>query len=401
VVEIPAPPVMATEAPPPTVPAPTPLGPGSRRAGATDGGLGRGRGRNVPYPAASLAAVAAPAFNTGVQMAYARQYAEDLARVQALLPPSAHWLDSHCHLESILARTWRGGGKPQVVMNEALVDLEGLVASWPPGLDGCVCNCVFKRPSKPGARLSEWGWIEENLHMFGPESPVGRKLWFTIGLHPHDAGNWDGEAEERVRRLCGHPKCVAIGECGLDFFKHAQDEAAKQERAFRAQAGLAVELGKPLVVHARQAEALCVSVLRDLVPPRHPIHIHCYSDSLQHALELCERWENLRIGFTGAITFPARGGGAKGKAKGKDKGKAQQRAPDGPEHQVELLRGIPLARMLLETDGPYMCPSPFRGQTAHPGHVHRVAERIAEVKGVPLAEVMAATRESCRVVYGI
>jgi len=333
-------------------------------------------------------------------MDYARRYAEDLARVQALLPASARWLDAHCHLESILQRTWRGGGKPQVLLHEESVDLPRLVASWPPGLDGCVCNCVFKRLSKPDARVSEWGWIEENLDMFGPDSPVGHKLWFTIGLHPHDAGNWDLQAEEKVRKLCKHPKCVAIGECGLDFFKHAQDEAAKQERAFRAQARLAVELEKPLVVHARQAEGLCMEVLRDLLPPQHPIHVHCYSDSLQHALELCERWENLRIGFTGAITFPAKSPG-KGKGKAKSKGKAQQPEADGPEHFEELLRAIPLARLLLETDGPYMCPGPFRGQTAHPGHVHRVAERIAEVKGVPLAEVMAATRESCRVVYGI
>lgn len=333
-------------------------------------------------------------------MEYARRYAEDLARVQALLPPAARWLDSHCHLESILARTWRGGGKPQVVLNEANVDLPGLVASWPEGLDGCVCNCVFKSLSKPGARVSEWGWIEENLGLFAPESTVGRKLWFTIGLHPHDAGNWDEAAEEKVRRLCRHPKCVAIGECGLDFFKHSQDEAAKQERAFRAQARLAVELGKPLVVHARKAEDLCMQVLRDVVPPQHPIHIHCFSDSLAHAEELCERWENLRIGFTGAITFAPKGPG-KGKAKGKGKAGAPQREEGGPEHFEELLRRLPLARLLLETDGPYMCPSPFRGQTAHPGHVHRVAERIAEVKAVPLAEVMAATRASCRAVYGI
>lgn len=63
--------------------------------------------------------------------------------------------------------------------------------------------------------------------------------------------------------------------------------------------------------------------------------------------------------------------------------------------------GLPLERLLLETDGPYMCPEPFRGQTAHPGHVHRVAERIAEWQGRPLGEVLASTRRSTRVVYGI
>merc|ERR1712176_667166 len=135
-------------------------------------------------------------------------------------------------------------------------------------------------------------------------------------------------------------------------------------------------------------------------PPQHPVHMHCYTDSLEHALVLLDCWENLRIGFTGCVTFSLEDNGQpKGKGKGK---KGKGRGPqDRPEHFLQLLQGIPLSRMLIETDGPYMCPEPFRGQTAHPGHVHRVAEKIAEVKGVPLLEVMEATRESCRVVYGI
>jgi len=363
------------------------------------GGIGSGRGSQgtLPYPAVGETRLAVPGFAAGVQAEYARRYAADLERVQQLLPETARWMDSHCHLESILARTWRGGGKPQVLASEALVDVYGLVASWPAGLDGCICNCVFRRLSKPDARVSEWGWIDENLHIFAIASSVSHRLWFTIGLHPHDADNWDSAAERKVRDMCVHPKCVAIGECGLDFFKHGRDEAEKQLRAFRGQVQLAVELNKPLVVHARRAEDLCMQVLSDLVPRHHPIHIHCYSDSVRHALQLCEQWENLRIGFTGSITFLP-----KNRPKGGGKAKAKIDSQlEGPEHTWDLLRCIPLSRMLIETDGPYMCPEPFRGQTAHPGHVHRVAEKIAEVKGVPLLEVMEATRESCRVVYGI
>lgn len=226
-----------------------------------------------------------------------------------------------------------------------------------------------------------------------------------MGLHPHDAGNWDAQAEKKVRELGRHPKCVGIGECGLDFFKHSQDEASKQERAFRAQARLAVELGKALVVHARKAEQLCLKVLTEELPADYRIHMHCFSDSVEGALELCERFPNLRIGFTGSITFlpkPGEGKGGKGQGKGYVNGIGTKgRSAEGPEHTAELIRTIPLERLLLETDGPYMCPEPFRGQTAHPGHVHRVAEKIAEVKMVPLAEVMAATRASTRLVYGI
>ncbi|CAE7250796.1 tatD, partial [Symbiodinium pilosum] len=76
-------------------------------------------------------------------------------------------------------------------------------------------------------------------------------LWFTVGLHPHNAESWDAQAEKIVRELAAHPKCVGLGECGLDFFKHKPEEEEIQLKAFRAQTKLAVELGKALVVHAR------------------------------------------------------------------------------------------------------------------------------------------------------
>jgi len=173
------------------------------------------------------------------------------------------------------------------------------------------------------------------------------------------------------------------------FFKHDQSEVHGQLAAFRAQAQLAVELDKALVVHARltsrEMEELFLIEFRKLVPSHHRVHIHCYSDSLQHALTLCDGWPNLRIGFTGAITF-------QDKRKGLGK---------GVQHLKELVCGLPLERLLIETDGPYMCPEPFRGQTAHPGHVHRVAECIAEWHGQPLGVVMDATRRSTHVVYRI
>lgn len=345
--------------------------------------------------------VASEPFAAGVRSAYSERYAAELNRLQARrdLPAAARWLDSHCHLESILQRSWRGGGKPQVTENEPVVALADLVESWPAGLDGCICVCAFRRPSKPGFP-SEWQWIETNLLHFGPESPIGSKLWFTIGIHPHDAKNWDAAADETVRRLGAHPKCVGIGECGLDFFKHDQDEAELQLKAFRGQAALAVELKKALVVHARLTskanEDMFLHELSEAVPSEHPIHIHCYSDSLSHAQDLIKRFPNLRIGFTGAITFRDKSG--KAKAKGKE---AKGGEKKGEAHCRELIQGLPLDRLLIETDGPYMCPDPFRGQTAHPGFVHLVAERIAEWKDVPLGHVMDATRKNTATVYGV
>merc|ERR1712232_1522313 len=193
-----------------------------------------------------------------------------------------------------------------------------------------------------------------------------------------------------------------VGECGLDFFKHEDSQAKRQLVVFRAQARLAVELKKALVVHARlvtpENEQLFLQALSEEVPRDHPIHMHCFSDSLESAHELCRLWPKLRIGFTGSITFKDRDGG---KAAGKGvKGKGGNVEKKGEAKNQELIRGLPVERLLLETDGPYMCPEPFRGQTSHAGHVHRVAEKIAEWQGTSLGEVMAATRASNRVVYG-
>jgi len=188
-------------------------------------------------------------------------------------------------------------------------------------------------------------------------------------------------------------------------------QAELQLGTFRAQAALAVELQKALVIHARlttrQNEAMFLSELKQIVPQHHPIHVHCFSDSLEYAEELMSYYPNLRIGFTGAITFRDRDKGKGGKGKdgkgkdGKDGKDGKGKVKKGEEHCRELVQGLPLERLLIETDGPYMCPEPFRGQTAHPGHVHRVAERIAEWKNVRLGDVMNATWKSTVTVYGL
>lgn len=359
-------------------------------------------GRGVARTTLSLAA---EPYAAGVRAQFQRRYEADLVRLHSRddFPEDAHWFDSHCHLESILQRTWRGGGKPQVTEREPEVDLCQLVDSWPAGLDGCICNCAFRRPSKPGFP-SEWSWIRTNMPHFLADGPIAGKLWFTIGIHPHDAASWDANAERTARELASSPKCVGIGECGLDLFKHDGGELEKQLRAFRGQAKLAVELGKALVVHARlvteEYENLFLEELRRYVPRTHPIHMHCFSDSLDYAHALLDGWPNLHIGFTGSITFKDKPGkGGKGGRGAKGAGGVVEKK--GEAHNRELVARLPLERLLIETDGPYMCPEPFRGQTAHPGHVHRVAEQIAEWQRRDLGEVLRATRLSTRAVYGV
>lgn len=343
-----------------------------------------------------------PAFAAGARTAYDQRYARDLLRVEGLLPRDAHWVDCHCHLESILYRTWRGGQKPQVMNNESPMELEDLVASWPSGLDGCITNIVFQRLSETWGKLSEWDWLDETLPLLQPGTPLGDKIWFTIGLHPSNANLWSREVEEKTRVLSRHPRCVGIGECGLDFsYQAAPAEAETQLHAFRAQASLAVELGKALVIHSRRSEHLLFQVMCEILPADHPIHVHCYTDSIDQAMQLCEVWSNLKIGFTGCVTFGSEQPPGDTKMVHGQRRMFHRGPSDKPEHFVALLGMLPISRILIETDGPYMCPEPFRGQTSHPGHVHRVAERIAKVKNLDLATVFAETRENCRSVYGI
>ena len=214
------------------------------------------------------------------------------------------------------------------------------------------------------------------------------------------------KVKQRARRFAKHPKCVGIGECGLDFFKHSRtdpSEVERQLRAFRGQAQLAVELGKALVVHARMVtaenEELCFNTLSELVPVHHPIRMHCFGDSLEFAKALCARWPKLRIGFTGAITFRDK---PKKDGKGKAKGKGGVVENKGEEHCAELIRGLPLERLLIETDGPYMCPEPaqFRGQTAHrrlEAWVRaQTEERLGQIHQVPMRLPMRRRRAIVR-----
>merc|ERR1711862_284906 len=108
------------------------------------------------------------------------------------------------------------------------------------------------------------------------------------------------------------------------------------------------ELGVALVVHARNAEHYLFEVLCELVPVQHPVHVHCYTDSLDQCLHLCDAWENLMIGFTGCVTFG--GDYTKGKGKGQSRGTYRGHPHDKPEHFEELLRYVPVERMLIETD---------------------------------------------------
>lgn len=200
-----------------------------------------------------------------------------------------------------------------------------------------------------------------------------RYIYAAVGSHPDAAGEVSDEVLEQYRALCrSNPKVKAIGEIGLDY--HYEDIPRDiQKRAFRAQMELARELGLPAIVHEREAHEDGMKIAEEF--PQVTGVFHCYSGSLEMAKWLIERgWY---IGFGGVLTF-------------KNARKA-----------LEVAGNIPLERIVLETDCPYMAPEPFRGRRNDPGKLYRVAEKLAALRGMTPEEVQAITLENGKTLYRI
>ena len=198
-------------------------------------------------------------------------------------------------------------------------------------------------------------------------------VYAAVGSHPDVADEVSEEVIEEYRKLCKlHPKVKAIGEIGLDY--HYEDIPREiQLKAFRLQMELAKELDLPVIVHEREAHEDGMSIVREF--PEVKGVFHCYSGSLEMAKWLVVRgWY---IGFTGVLTF-------------KNARKA-----------VEVAANIPLDRIVLETDCPYMSPEPFRGKRNDPGKLYRMAEKLAELRDLSLEEIHAVTVENGKRLYRI
>lgn len=198
-------------------------------------------------------------------------------------------------------------------------------------------------------------------------------LYAAVGSHPDAADEVNEAALECYRSLCReNSKVKAIGEIGLDY--HYEDIPRDiQQRAFRAQMALAREENLPVIVHEREAHEDGMKIVAEF--PEVTGVFHCYSGSLEMAKWLIDRgWY---IGFGGVLTF-------------KNARKA-----------LEVAANIPLERIVLETDCPYMAPEPFRGKRNDPGKLYRVAEKLAQLRGLTAEEVQAVTLENGKKLYRI
>jgi TatD DNase family protein len=187
------------------------------------------------------------------------------------------------------------------------------------------------------------------------------EVFAAIGHHPNNATGYDDGVTEELRELAAHPRCLAIGETGLDDYRDYAPRA-DQERAFRAQIDLARELGKPLVIHTRAAEDDTIATLGAHAGGLEVV-LHCFSmpDRLDECLD--RGWW---ISFAGNVTYP----------------KAQDLA-DAAER-------VPLDRLLVETDAPYLTPQPVRKHRNQPAYVVHTARFVAERRGIAYEELEAA-----------
>lgn len=199
-------------------------------------------------------------------------------------------------------------------------------------------------------------------------------VYAAVGVHPSDAGSFAPEQVDELRRLAlEHPRVRAIGEVGLDYYWEDYASHDVQKDCLRAQMALAEELDLPILFHDREAHGDSLAVIREF--PRVRGVMHCYSGSLEDAKTLVRLgW---MLSFTGSITF-----------------KNARKAP-------EVLQWLPLDRIMIETDSPYLAPVPHRGHRNDSRYVPLVAEKIAELKGLTAEEVERATTENAMRFYAI
>jgi len=250
----------------------------------------------------------------------------------------SHWTDAHCHLQDRFL-----SDDPQVARDVGAT----LERAYEGGVDRVIVIGTEAETSREALALTEL------------ESPV--EVYATVGLHPHSALEDLSPVVELARS--GHPRLVGIGECGLDYYyEHSPREA--QRPVFAAQIGLAHELDLALVIHARDAFDDLFDILRSEGVPARTV-VHCFTgtpEDVEGCLALgCD------VSISGVVTFK------------------------NAESLREAVRLVPLDRLHVETDSPFLAPVPYRGRPNEPAYVTVVGEYVAELRGEGFTQVREAT----------
>lgn len=254
--------------------------------------------------------------------------------------PETYLIDTHCHLTDLTD-------------NEILATLERARAK---NVKKVICI---------GASRGK----ESNLKAFQLLN-LSDDIMISVGIHPHDADNtsWD----EELLKIASDKRVVAIGETGLDYFKNWSD-FSKQKDIFIESIKIAKTLGKPLIIHCRDALEDTLNILKTYEAEEVGGVFHCYSGSKETSAMLADI--NFKVSYTGILTF-----------------KNSTAAKEGAKH-------IPLEQIMLETDAPYMAPEPYRGKISEPAYVYEIAKYLAELKGTTIEKIAEITTSNARSLF--
>jgi len=204
-------------------------------------------------------------------------------------------------------------------------------------------------------------------------------LYATAGVHPHHATEYTDECDAEMRALHAHPEVVAVGECGLDYFRDFSPRPA-QRKAFERQLQIAVDTGKPLFLHQRDAHADFMAMMKDFDGRLGPAVVHCFTGSREELFDYLDR--DWHVGITGWLCDERRG-----------------------LHLRELVKHIPAHRLMIETDAPYLLPRTVRPQPSHrrnePMYLAHIVEELARDRGEPVDTVAAATTATATAFFGL
>jgi TatD DNase family protein len=260
----------------------------------------------------------------------------------------AAYIDTHCHLDSVLNKM-------------KLNDLSELKKQFSDLAPEAFIHIACDAEAIPFFERI----LESEADVFG-----------AVGIHPHDASTYNSDLHQKITELMANPKVLAWGEIGLDYHYDFSPREVQMD-VFKTQLRGALSLNKALVIHTREAEADTLNELGDSALKNLPMHIHCFTGDLRFYRELKSTGNNLFFGFTGVITF---------------------KNSDGIR---EVVQNCGEEEILLETDAPYMAPTPWRGQIAHSGMIPQIVKSIAAIRNKSESWVYGLCRNNTRNMYGI
>lgn len=252
-------------------------------------------------------------------------------------------IDSHCHLDRLSLKPYEGDFAR---LMEETRDL---------GVQHMLCVSIdMESYPKMKALVADYPQVS-----------------ISVGVHPNEPKRREPQSGELVE-LAKDPQNVAIGETGLDYFR-SEGDLDWQRARFRHHIAAARECGKPLIIHTREAREDTIRIMREEGAAEVGGVMHCFTENWEMAQQALEM--GFYVSFSGIVTFNNAG------------------------ELRDVARRVPLERMLIETDSPYLTPMPHRGKPNEPRYVQHVAERIAEVRGMPVEELVAVTGENFRSLF--